>query len=918
MDKKKQYKDTLLMPKTEFPMRGNLGEKEPEIQAKWESIGLYEQVLAKNDGKPLFILHDGPPYANGSIHAGTALNKVLKDFVLRYKNMSGFKAPYIPGWDTHGLPIENALSKSRKVNRKQMNVAQFRELCRDYALEQIEIQKAQFRRLGVLGEWNNPYITLDKAYEASQLRLFAKMVEKNLIYKGMKPVYWSPSSESALAEAEIEYYDVTSPSIYVAMPIKKTKGIVPRNTELLIWTTTPWTIPANLAICAGPELEYVLIKLKDNRYYVLGKNRLSALTELLGLSDVEVVKTVFGWELEGLTYKHPLYDRVSPVILGEHVTDDDGTGLVHTAPGHGEDDFVVGQKYGLDVFCPVDSHGYMTEEAGERFAGLFVDDCNLEVIKALKECNALLLTEAIQHSYPHDWRTKKPVIFRATPQWFASIDQLKQDILKAIQTVKWYPSWGDVRLSNMIKDRKSWCISRQRSWGVPIPAFYTEKGTALLDKDLIEYFAKIVETEGTNAWFTKSVAELMPAGYTHPDSPNGIFEKETDIMDVWFDSGTSHHGALIDRGYPYPADLYLEGSDQHRGWFNSSLTTGVASRGESPYRILVSHGFVLDGEGRKMSKSLGNVVDPNQIANSLGADIFRLWVASVDYQADVRLSDDLVKQVAESYRKIRNTVKFLLGNLADFNPVEDSVDFKNLDEIDQYMVIKTNRYVKDSLAAYEDFAFDNVYRMANNFVTFISAFYLDFAKDVLYIELANDPKRRKMQTVLYRMLDSLLKCLTPLIPHTTSEAYSYLPYREKADVYLLDMPEVEELSSEIEPLYDQFMEMRESILKALEIARNEKVIGKSLNAHLILYPKGQYEVLLDRLQVNLAQVFIVSRIEIRKEGYGSFKAEGISIDVLPAEGETCERCWTIVDKTDENGLCSRCHKIVDHLETNNN
>lgn len=917
MEQKKQFKDTLLMPKTDFPMRGNLGEKEPEIQANWERIGLYEQVLAKNEGRPLFILHDGPPYANGSIHAGTALNKVLKDFVLRYKNMSGFKAPYVPGWDTHGLPIENAMTKTRKVNRKQMNVAEFREICREYALEQIEIQKAQFKRLGVLGEWNHPYITLDKAYEASQLRLFAKMVEKNLIYKGMKPVYWSPSSESALAEAEIEYYDVVSPSIYVAMPVKKTKGVVPKNTELLIWTTTPWTIPANLAICAGPELEYVLIKLKDNRYYVCGKNRLKALTDQLGFSDVEIVKTLFGWEMEGLTYKHPLYDRVSPVILGEHVTDGDGTGLVHTAPGHGEDDFMVGQKYGLDVFCPVDSHGYMTEEAGDRFAGLFVDDCNLEVIKALKETGALLKTEEICHSYPHDWRTKKPVIFRATPQWFASIEQLKQEILKAIQTVRWYPSWGDVRLSNMIKDRKSWCISRQRSWGVPIPAFYTEKGTVLLDKDLIEHFATIVAAEGTNAWFTKSAMELLPEGYTHPDSPNGIFQKETDIMDVWFDSGTSHHGAMIDRGYPYPADLYLEGSDQYRGWFNSSLTTGVASKGESPYKILVSHGFVLDGEGRKMSKSLGNVVDPNQIANSLGADIFRLWVASVDYQSDVRLSDDLVKQVAESYRKIRNTLKFLLGNLADFNPTKDAVDFKDLDEIDQYMLIKTNHFVKESLLAYDDFSFDDVYRMANNFVTFISAFYLDFAKDVLYIEQMNNPKRRKMQTVLFRMLDSLCRVLTPLIPHTTSEAYSYLPYQEKADVYLLDMPRVEVISSEIEPLYDQFMEMRESILKALEIARNDKIIGKSLNAHLVLYPKGQYEALLDRLNVNLAQVFIVSKAEIRKEGYGSYKAEGISIDVLPAEGKTCERCWTIVDQTDEHGLCPRCHSIVDQLESKN-
>ncbi len=898
------------MPQTDFPMRGNLGQKEPEIQISWEKNDLYKKRIDKNAKRPLYVLHDGPPYANGSIHAGTALNKILKDFIVRYKNMAGFKAPYIPGWDTHGLPIENALSKEKKINRKTMDVAKFREMCADYALEQVNIQRNQFRRLGVLGEWENPYITLDRKYEASQLRMFGKMVEKGLIYKGLKPVYWSPSSESALAEAEIEYYDVSSPSIYVAMPVHSGKGLLQANAELLVWTTTPWTIPANLAICVGPAIDYVLVRTDSGKLFVVAKGLLEKLKVILGWKSVETINEFNGEKLEGVTYKHPLYDRISPVILGDHVSTEDGTGLVHTAPGHGEDDFVVGQKYNLDVFCPVDQHGCMTEAAGERLKGLFVDDCNKEVIKMLEETGSLIKEQEIVHSYPHDWRTKKPVIFRATPQWFASIELLKTDILKAIQTVKWYPSWGDVRLANMIKERGSWCISRQRTWGVPIPAFYTEKGTPILKKAIIDHVADIFAEHGSNAWFRMSATELLPEGYTDPDSPNGIFTKETDIMDVWFDSGSSHHGALIDRGQPYPADLYIEGSDQYRGWFNSSLITGVATEGRSPYKTLVSHGFILDGEGRKMSKSLGNVVDPNKIANTLGADIFRLWVASVDYQADVRLSDDLLKQVGESYRKIRNTIKFILGNLFDYDDRLNHVASEMLGEIDMYMLIKTDRFVRECLEAYEDFRFDDVYRKATNFVTFISAFYLDFTKDILYIEAANSLPRRRVQTVFFKMLDALLRVLTPIIPHTTSEAYSHLPNHEAEDAYLLDMPEVVDHSLELEARYDKFMELREIVLKALEVARNEKTIGKSLNAYLILYPRGQYLSLLENLDVNLAQVFIVSKLEIRSEGYGVFKDKDISIDVLPAEGKTCERCWTIVDHVDENGLCDRCHKIV--------
>ncbi|MGD9909310.1 MAG: isoleucine--tRNA ligase [Candidatus Izemoplasmatales bacterium] len=906
----KNFKDTLLMPQTDFPMRGNLGQNEPGVQETWEKKDLYNQVMKKNEGKPTFILHDGPPYANGSIHAGTALNKVLKDFVLRYKNMNGFLAPYIPGWDTHGLPIENALSKDKKVNRKEMDIPAFRELCKEYALEQVDKQRSQFKRLGILGEWDHPYLTLQKEFESAQIRLFGEMVEKGLIYKGLKPVYWSPSSESALAEAEIEYKDVTSPSIYVAMPSKSTNNLFPKNTEFLIWTTTPWTIPANLAICAGPEIEYCLVKTETDRLFVVAKARVDALRELLGFEKFDILQTVFGWELENATYVHPLYDRVSPIILGEHVTTEDGTGLVHTAPGHGEDDFIVGQKYGLDVFCPVDSKGFMMKEAGERFEGLFVDDCNGEVIKALTEKNALLKVLEIYHSYPHDWRTKKPVIFRATPQWFASIEILKDDILKAIEEVKWYPSWGDLRLSNMIKDRGSWCISRQRAWGVPIPAFYTEKNTAILDKDVINHVASIFLNEGTNAWFKLSAKELLPPGFTHPDSPNGLFTKETDIMDVWFDSGSSHHGALIERGYSYPADLYLEGSDQYRGWFNSSLITGVATLGKSPYKNLVSHGFVLDGEGRKMSKSLGNTVDPNKIANTIGSDIFRLWVASVDYQADVRLSDDLLKQVSESYRKIRNTFRFLLGNLFDFDQSMNRVEYKNLGEVNQFLMVKTSNLIKESKEAMDDFRFDDVYRKVNNYVNFVSSFYMDFTKDILYIEKADSLARRQVQTVFYDILMTLLLLLTPFIPHTTSEAYNLMPKKEKEDIYLFDFPEASYQDTELEAKFDAFMEVREVVLKALETARENKVIGKSLNAKLTLYPKDKVLKVLQSVNLNFAQVFIVSEFEIKTEGFGSFKTDELSVDVVPAEGVTCARCWTVVKHVDEDHLCDRCHDIL--------
>lgn len=905
----KDYKDTLHMPKTEFKMRGNLGNNEPKMQEVWEEMDLYTKRLKKNEGNQEYVLHDGPPYANGNIHIGHAMNKTLKDFVLRYKSMRGYYTRYVPGWDTHGLPIETALVKTKKVKRHLIDKVEFREMCEAYALEQVDKQRGQFKRLGILGEWDNPYITLKPKYEASQIRVFADMVEKGLIFKGLKPIFWSPSSETALAEAEIEYHDKKSPSIYVAMDAVDTLGKVDFDFKFLIWTTTPWTIPANLAIAVGDRIDYSFVKVNNDIVYCVSTELINELTSLLEWETVEVIKDVKGFELENMTYKHPLYERISPVVLGHHVSTDGGTGLVHTAPGHGEDDFLIGQNYGLDTLCPVDAKGYMTQEAG-KYEGLFIEDCNKVVVEDLHNLGYLLKMVWITHSYPHDWRTKKPVIFRATAQWFASIESLKDDMIKEIKNVTWYPKWGEVRMENMVKDRKAWCISRQRTWGVPIPVFYNEDGTEILDKEVINHVADVFEQEGTNAWYLKSAKELLPEGYTNPASPNGEFVKETDILDVWFDSGTSHQGGMQDFGLPYPSDLYLEGSDQYRGWFNSSLSTGVAHTGKSPYKTCLTHGFVLDGDGRKMSKSLGNVIDPLKIMKQMGADILRLWVASVDYQSDVRISNDMMKQVAESYRKIRNTLRFMLGNLGDFDPKTHRVSFENLPEVDKYVALKLNNLVKECLYRYDHFEFDTVYREVTNFVTReISAFYLDFTKDILYIVKEDDHTRRSVQTVLYDTTLALLQLLTPFLPHTTHEAYLHLPHHEFENVYLENMPEVKDLGSEgLLVKYDKFMNVRDNVLKALEEARNKQVIGKSFNAKLTLYPEGETKELLQSLDANLGQIFIVSQFEM-KEGNGEYKFNELSIDVVKAEGETCDRCWQVVEKTEE-GLCPRCEDVL--------
>ena len=898
----KDYKETLYMGTTTFEMRGNLNNKEPNIQQKWEELDLYNARLALNEDLPLYTLHDGPPYANGDIHLGHALNKILKDFVVRYKNMNGYKSVFIPGWDTHGLPIENALQKAG-VNRKEKTTAEFRVLCEEYAYKQVARQMVGFKRLGVLADYENPYITLQHDFEADQIRVFAKMAAKGLIYKGLKPVYWSPSSESALAEAEIEYQDKEDTSIYFSLPIVSEGEF--SGAKFMVWTTTPWTLPANLAVCAGPDIDYVLADTDKGRF-VFGAELTEKLTSLLELGEVKVLGYYKGKDLEGLKYRHPLYDRVSPCILGDYVSTSDGSGLVHIAPGHGEDDFLVGKAYGLEILCPVDSKGYMMASSG-KYEGMFYAVCNEEVIKDMEACGNLLKQIKIVHSYPHDWRTKKPVIFRATPQWFASIDPIKEELLQSISNVEWNPKWGEVRISNMIKDRHDWCISRQRAWGVPIPVFYAEDDTEILDQEVLAHVAELFAKHGSNIWFQLDAKELLPEGFTHPGSPNGVFRKETDIMDVWFDSGSSYM-LLQRRGLSYPADLYLEGSDQYRGWFNSSLITGVATTGVAPYKTVVSHGFTLDGMGRKMSKSLGNTVDPIKVCNESGADILRLWVASIEYRADMPLSKDILKQVSESYRKIRNTLKFLLTNVSDFNP-SDSLPYEKLELVDKYMLIKLNDFIKQIKENYDSFDFGEVYRNVLAYVSnTLSSFYLDFTKDILYIEDPKSNKRLSVQTVFYQILLALVKLLTPILPHTMSEAYDALPYKEAKDVYLTNMPEyVEYKDEELVQTFTSFLKYRDVILKALEEARAAKVIGKSFNAKLTVTLDEESKKVFAPLMENAAQILIVSQIEF---------VDGLEfkVEVNAAEGALCSRCWMVVPHTNEDELCPRCAKIVAGLK----
>ncbi|HGA3408935.1 TPA: isoleucine--tRNA ligase [Streptococcus agalactiae] len=890
-----KLKETLNLGQTAFPMRAGLPNKEPQWQEAWDQADIYKKRQALNEGKPAFHLHDGPPYANGNIHVGHALNKISKDIIVRSKSMSGFRAPYVPGWDTHGLPIEQVLAK-KEVKRKEMDLAEYLEMCRDYALSQVDKQRDDFKRLGVSADWENPYITLTPDYEADQVRVFGAMADKGYIYRGAKPVYWSWSSESALAEAEIEYHDIDSTSLYYANKVKDGKGILDTDTYIVVWTTTPFTVTASRGLTVGPDMEYVVVvPVGSERKYLLAEVLVDSLAAKFGWENFEIVTHHTGKELNHIVTEHPWDTEVEElVILGDHVTTDSGTGIVHTAPGFGEDDYNVGIANGLDVVVTVDSRGLMMENAGPDFEGQFYDKVTPLVKEKLGDL--LLASEVINHSYPFDWRTKKPIIWRAVPQWFASVSKFRQEILDEIEKTNFQPEWGKKRLYNMIRDRGDWVISRQRAWGVPLPIFYAEDGTAIMTKEVTDHVADLFAEYGSIVWWQRDAKDLLPAGYTHPGSPNGLFEKETDIMDVWFDSGSSWNGVMNAReNLSYPADLYLEGSDQYRGWFNSSLITSVAVNGHAPYKAVLSQGFVLDGKGEKMSKSLGNTILPSDVEKQFGAEILRLWVTSVDSSNDVRISMDILKQTSETYRKIRNTLRFLIANTSDFNPKQDAVAYENLGAVDRYMTIKFNQVVDTINKAYAAYDFMAIYKAVVNFVTVdLSAFYLDFAKDVVYIEAANSPERRRMQTVFYDILVKLTKLLTPILPHTAEEIWSYLEHEEEEFVQLAEMPVAQTFSGQEEILeeWSAFMTLRTQAQKALEEARNAKVIGKSLEAHLTIYASQEVKTLLTALNSDIALLMIVSQLTIADEAdkpADSVSFEGVAFTVEHAEGEVCER-----------------------------
>lgn len=918
-----RIKKTLNMGRTKFPMRGNLPVKEAERQKVWEENKVYEKRQKLNEGKPSFVLHDGPPYANGNIHMGHAMNKISKDFIVRSKSMMGFRAPYVPGWDTHGLPIEQQLKK-QGVDRKALSIADFREKCREYALQQVDKQRQDFKRLGISAEWDNPYVTLDPKFEAQEVRVFGKMAEKGLIYKGRKPVYWSWSSESALAEAEVEYHDVTSPSAFYGEKVIDGKGVLDDDTYMVVWTTTPWTIPGSEGITISAKYEYSVVQHDDDpRKFVIATELLAKDAELFGWKDVKTLKMVKGADMENILAQHPFDpERKLVVMLGDFVTLDAGTGLVHTAPGFGEDDYNVGMKYGLDVFAPVDAKGYLTDEAGEDFAGVFYEDANQISLDKLKASNALIKQMDYEHSYPFDWRTKKPIIFRATPQWFASVDKIRDDILDAIDSVKFMPEWGQKRLHNMIRDRGDWVISRQRVWGVPLPIFYAEDGEAIMTPETIEHVAQLIEKHGSNIWFEKDAKDLLPEGFTSEHSPNGKFTKETDIMDVWFDSGSSHQGVLASRDYlTYPADLVLEGSDQYRGWFNSSMITSVAVSGKAPYKQVISQGFTLDGKGHKMSKSLGNTIVPNDVIKQMGAEIIRLWVLSADTSADVRVSMGSFQQIAESYRKIRNTFRFLLSNVADFDPEKNQVAFDDLEAIDRYMQIQANEFTKEILDDYATYDFMDIYKKVIKFITTdLSAFYLDIAKDVIYIEEADGHKRRSMQTVLYDIVVRLAKLLTPILPHTTEEVWEYLHEPEEF-AQLSEMPAVNYYDGQKKLLenWSRFMKVRSNVYKSLEIARDDKMIGKSFEAHVKLYVTDGIKQELDSLDADIRQAMIVSALDILPIDEAPADADDydeVKVKIEKATGEVCPRCRMI--KTDVGAdqelpqVCAHCAEIIRH------
>ena len=929
------YNKTVNLPQTDFPMRAGLPRREPEMLQAMYDKDLYHKMIARNDGKPLFVLHDGPPYANGNIHIGTALNKILKDIIVKEKNMTGYCSPYVPGWDTHGLPIESAILKNKKVKRDALTTSEFREKCKEYALDFVDKQREQFKRLGVLGEWDDPYLTLKPHFEAKQVKVFGEMAKKGFIYKGMKPVYWCPHDQTALAEAEIEYADDPCTTIFVKFPVRDDKGMLAQYCDLsklffVIWTTTPWTIPGNMAICLNAELDYVLLEVPSGEVYVLAQALAEGVCKAAGIDfgACKVLATLKGAAFELMTAAHPLFDRDSVILNGEHVTLDAGTGCVHTAPGFGAEDFQICQQYDkaglthIGVPVPVNAKGVMTDE---RYNGQFYAVGNDMVVEDLGACGALLASEKITHSYPHCWRCKHPIIYRATEQWFCSVDAIKDAAVKACDAIQWKPDWGKDRMTSMITERNDWCISRQRVWGVPIPIFYCDAcGADIVTPETIDHVSELFRAHGSNVWFDREAEELLPDGFKCPKCGHTHFTKETDIMDVWFDSGSTHAAVLDERPYlHFPADIYLEGGDQYRGWFQSSMLTSIAAKGVAPYRQIITHGWTVDGEGRAMHKSLGNAVAPEEIIKDYGADMLRLWVASADYTQDMRISKDIMKQLSEAYLKIRNTARYMLGNLAGFDPDRDQVPYAQMQALDRYALSRYNELVKTVRAAYDRYEFHAVYRAVYNFcVIDLSNLYLDVIKDRLYCEGASSPERRSAQTALYVILDGMTRLIAPILAFTSDEIWAAMPHTASDNgesVLLNDMPDASPalaLDESAAGRWDKLISLRDAVNKALENARKAGVLKKNQDAEIRLWVSEEDAAFLK--DVDLATLCIVSKVEVLTgDGEGETAEDCLvsaTIAVTLSDAPKCVRCWNhnghVGEDHDHAELCPRCAAVV--------
>ena len=924
----KDYSKSLNLPSTDFAMRAELPKREPAMLDYWQGMDLYGSMLKNAEGKPLFVLHDGPPFSNGNIHMGHALNKILKDFINKSRVMMGYQVPYIPGWDNHGMPIESAIIKKNKLDHKKMSVSDFRSACHDFAQSFIDIQRDQFKRLGITGDWEHPYATMAPEFEAREVRVFGEMYRKGYIYKGLKPVYWCPKDETALAEAEIEYQTDPCTSIYVKFRLVDDAGKLAgvcdlANTYVVIWTTTTWTLPGNLAIALNPMETYAVVKAGAENY-IVAEALCEKTMQAGGIEEYEIIARMQGSEFEFMKAAHPFIDRESVLVNADYVTMESGTGCVHTAPGFGADDYLTCRRYNIDIIVPVDDRGYQTKDAG-KFEGMRYDQSNVAILEDLKESGALFASEEISHEYPHCWRCKSPIIFRATPQWFCSVDAFKNEAVAACDNVRWLPAGGGERMVQMIRERADWCISRQRKWGLPIPVFYCEDcGEVICDEKTIDSVSAIFAKKGSNAWFDLEAAELLPAGYVCPKCGKTHFSKESNTLDGWFDSGSTHFGVLSDK--EWPADVYLEGADQYRGWFQSSLLTAVGSTGkpEAPFKQVLTHGWVVDGEGRAMHKSLGNGVDPLDMIKKYGADLVRLWVASADYRVDVRASDAIFKQLSDAYRKIRNTARFLLADLYDFNPDTDALPFDELYDIDKWIVAGMNALVKEAREAYEDYEFHVIYHAVSDFCTVeLSKLYIDITKDRVYTEAADSKARRSAQTAMYYIISSLTRLVAPLLAFTAEEIWQSMPHKasdKKQSVFLNEMPAFDEALTfpEVTARYNELLTLRESVMKALELARAEKRIGKSLDAKVTVFAEGDADyALLSRFEQELPTLFIVSQVELVKAAAPEsavLDESPVGVLVEAAEGEKCDRCWNFTKqpyRDDEQGcLCPRCRQVL--------